>query len=145
MRARRIKREYDAGGNVLSRDLVFFGSYGLNSDGTAKFYNPLNKHDNFSEKEQAVADSLLVKLNILEGELWYAVTFGWPLWENHKNTYVLDMYVTSTINNHPFVTRIENFTSKVERVSQNRFLTYFVSMDVVTQFGTINFSINRSI
>ncbi len=145
MRARKIKRTIDAGGNVIKRDLVFFGSYGLNPDGTAKFYNENDKNNSFSEHKEAVADTLLVKLNILEGELWYAINEGWPLWSNHKNKYVLDMYVTSVVLREKNVVRIERFNSDIKRYNNNKYLTYVAELVILTEFGEVNISINQNI
>lgn len=145
MRARRIKREYDAGGNVLRRDLVFFGSYGRNSDGSAKFYNPDNKHDNFSDGKQGIADSLLFKLNILEGELWNNITYGWPIWDKNKSKYVFDIFLSSTILKHPEVLRIEEFNSWLEYNEEFNHNEYKAKILIVSNVGEIEFNISQQV
>lgn len=145
MKARRIKREVDAGGNVLRRDLVFFGSYGKNIDGTAKFYNEEDKHDNFSDGSVGVADSLMARLNVLEGELWYKMDAGWPLWDKHKDSYTLDIYVSSTILQHPDVISIKNFVSQVKKSENNKSLIYFANLLIKTRYGDLTFDVKQAI
>ena len=145
MRARRIKREYDAGGNVLRRDLVFFGSYGLNSDGTAKFFNEDDKHDSFSEGKEGVADALLFKLNILEGEIWRNVNYGWPLWDKHKSKFTLDAHLSSIILNQVGVMRIDKFYSKIVRNDEFKFSTYVANVLIVTEFGELEFNMEQNV
>lgn len=145
MRARRVKREYDAGGNILRRDLVFFGSYGLNGDGTAKFFNESDKHDNFSDGVEGVADSLLVKLNILEGELWYNVSYGWPLWDKYKSKYPFDVFLSSNILKHEDVIRIDNFESRLVYNEDLNYNEYKASVKVISRYGEVNLEIGQRV
>lgn len=145
MKCRRLKIEYDAGGNVLRRDIVWFGSYGINQDGTAKFYNPNNKHDNYATGKQGVADSLTQRLNVLQGELWYAVNTGFPLWEKHKNTKVLDIYVTSTILKHPDVSEIIEFRSEITRKEGQNHHIYSAWVKIMTKYGELTISTDKII
>lgn len=145
MKCRRLKTEYDAGGNVLRRNIVWFGSYGINQDGTAKFYNPNNKHDNYATGKQAVADSLTQRLNVLQGELWYAVNTGFPLWEKHKNTNVLDIYITSTILKHPDVSEIIEFSSEITRKDGQNYHIYSAWVKIMTKYGELTISTDKII
>lgn len=145
MKCRRLKLEYDAAGNILRRDIVWFGSYGINQDGTAKFYNPNNKHDNYATGKQAVADSLTQRLNVLQGELWYAVNTGFPLWEKHKNTNVLDIYITSTILKHPDVSEIIEFSSEITRKEGQNYHIYSARVKIMTKYGELTISTDKTI
>lgn len=145
MKARRIKREYDSGGNILRRDLVFFGSYGVNADGTAKFYNENNKDDNFSEGAEAIADSLTVKLNILEGELWYKIDFGWPLWNKYKDKQMFDVYLSSVILRHASVNEIRNLSSKVVRLPSSENSYYSAEVLISSEFGEVSLNFMQQI
>ena len=143
MKCRRLKLEYDAGGNIVRRNVVWFGSYGINQDGTAKFYNLTNKHDNYATGKQAVADSLTQRLNVLQGELWYSVNEGFPLWENHKNTNVLDIYITSTILKHPDVSEVIEFSSEITQ-GQN-YHVYSAWVRIITKYGELTISTDKTI
>lgn len=104
MRCRRTK---DFGGKW---NVVWFGSYGTNGDGTAKFYNPDDKSDSFSEKQENVADSLIQRLNVIQQELWYDVYHGLPLLDNSTKSEI-DISVAEIILAHPEVISIMNFSS----------------------------------
>ncbi len=145
MKCRRLKLEYDAGGNILRRDIVWFGSYGVNHDGTAKFYNAKNKHDNYATGKQAVADSLTQRLNVLQGELWYAVNTGFPLWEKHKNTNVLDIYITSTILKHPDVSEVIEFSSEITQKEGQNYYIYSANVRIMTKYGELTITTDKPI
>lgn len=145
MKCRRLKLEYDAGGNILRRDVVWFGSYGINQDGTAKFYNSTNKHDNYATEKQAVADSLTQRLNVLQGELWYSVNEGFPLWEKHKNTNVLDIYITSTILKHPDVSEVIEFSSEITQKEGQNYHIYSAWVRIMTKYGELTISTDKTI
>ena len=93
--------------------LVWFGSYGKNENGTAKFFNPQNKHDNYSERQEGVRDSLIQRLSIIKGELWYKASYGLPLMDKIKNKGIYDSIVISIINSHPDVKNIVYFNSEM--------------------------------
>lgn len=97
--------------------LVWFGSYGKNVDGTAKFYNPDNKHDNYADKQQGVSDALTQELSIIQQELWYNVSYGLPLLEKTKNKVEIDVAAMDIIMSHPDVKSIKDYTS--EKIGHN--------------------------
>ena len=129
MKCRRLKTWYDEKG-TRHRDLVFFGSYGKNDDGTAKFVNPQNKHDNYSDGREAVADSLTQRLSVLQKELWYSVNYGLPLFDK-TNKYALDGRIVSIVTSHPDVISIDKFESKL--VDK----TYKCSMIIISKYGQL--------
>lgn len=137
MKCRRLKIEKDASGNILRRDIVWFGSYGLNHDGTAKFFNPNDKHDNYASEAEGVAVSLTQRLNVLQGELWYNINSGLPLWDKHKNTTILDTYITSTILSHSEVKNIIEFSSELINSSNQKQLTYSAKTKILTNYGEL--------
>jgi hypothetical protein len=143
MKCRRINYTKDESGIILRRDIVWFGSYGKNNDGTAKFYNPEDKHDNYGNEKEAVADGLTQRLNVLRGELWYAVNEGMPLWDNHKNTYILDTYITSTVLKHSEVKSIISFNSSLS--SQNDQLVYSATMIILSNYGELAFDVTKGL
>lgn len=130
MNCRRVKR--DNGKNII----VWFGSYGINEDGTAKFYNINDKHDNISTERDAVADSLTQRLSVIEGELWYSVTEGLPLLDKIKSKIELDASVTEIILGHPNVVSVSSFSSQVNDKHQ-----YSATLTVETEYGELEVSI----
>ena len=130
MTCRNIIRNADGTYNI-----VWFGSYGTYDskkvtcgpntiagpntivgkvvDKSALFYNPEDKHDNFSDKQQGVVDSLIQRLSVLRNELWYRMSYGLPLFDKVKSKLIIDAEVLSIIGSHPDVSQIQDFTSQV--------------------------------
>lgn len=92
---------------MKDKNVVYFGSYGKNEDGTAM------KADNFSSNNQAVADSLTQRLSVIKSELWYAVDYGVPLLDKLRSKLQVDFVVADMIERHPDVVNIEEFISEV--------------------------------
>lgn len=106
MRCRRLKTSENGRKNI-----VWFGSYGVNSDGTAKFYSENDKHDNYGTEKEAVIDSLTQRLSVIKGELWYNVSAGLPLLEKYRKKGIIDAYVVTVVLKHPDVNDIIEFNS----------------------------------
>ena len=117
------------------QNVVWFGSYGLNSDGTAKFVNENDKHDNFGDKQVAVADSLTQRLSIIQQELWYAVNYGLPLLGNITSKLVIDSQVADIILAHPDVVNLKKIESN--KIGH----TYSATIFVTSTFGEIEINI----
>ena len=138
MKCRRVKTDEN---NI--KHIVWFGSYGKNDDGTAKFvdnnyedtYGDENngKHNNFSSDNDAVKDSLIQRLNIIRGELWYNINKGLPIFDKVKQKGFIDSYVISTITEHTDVININYFSSKV---INNHYYTFTVK--ITTKYGVID-------
>lgn len=128
MRCRRTKRENDV------NNVVWFGSYGKNADGTAKFYNDSDKHDNFSEEQESVKDSLTQRLSVIENELWYAINYGLPLIGNASRV-EMDAAIITIIDGHPDVSEITSFESEFIGHS------YHAKIEIQSAYGVINISI----
>ena len=129
MRCRRLKKF----NNV--NNVVWFGSYGINGDGTAKFYNEDNIHDNFGDKQEAVSDSLTQHLSIIEQELWYATNYGLPLLEKLNSKVEIDAAIAEIVLANPDVLFIKEFSS--EKEGHN----YSANMVVQSTFGDITLNI----
>ena len=114
--------------------VVWFGSYGMKSDGNAMFVNPENVHDNFSEEKQMVVDSLIQYLSVIKGELWYNVYYGVPLPEKLSKI-EMDMELGEIIIEHPYVNEITSFESRMIG------LNYECTFTVDTTFGEVEVSI----
>ena len=129
MKCRRLKKVDN------THHLVWFGSYGKNQDGTAKFYSTTDKHDNYADGQQGLADDLVQRLSIIQNELWYAVEYGLPLFENITKAAALDVEVLDIVNSHENVQSVLKFNSWIDKHS------YHAQMKVQSTFGIINVEI----
>ena len=94
--------------NSIDKNIVWFGSYGIEEDGKAK-----KVKENFVENEKAVAQSLKQKLSVIQGELWYHINYGLPLYNKVKSKGVLDAVILGILEDHPSVKKIINFKSSI--------------------------------
>lgn len=129
MKCRRIKEINN------KRHIVWFGSYGLDENGKALFYNESNKNDNYSNEIQATNDSLIQRLSILQGELWYNISAGLPLLDKTQTKGMLDTYVASIVLKHPDVKDIIEFNSIHDK---NIYKCYF---KCITKYGNLTINI----
>lgn len=127
MRCRRITRGF-SGNNI-----VWFGSYGKNSDGTAKFYQA--DKSNFSSDAEAVADSLVQKLSVIRQELWFAVNHGLPLLEKTSSKLEMDSAVVEIVMSHEDVQEMLEFESEI---FQHK---YSADMQILTTYGVTEIEI----
>lgn len=129
MRCRRIKR------SGASNTVVWFGSYGKAADGSSLFFNENNIHDNFADGPEGVADSLTQRLSVIEGELWYNVSFGLPLMEKIDSKIAIDATVSQIVLAHPDVVDITEFESSKSATQ------YRAKMKISTDFGELSLEI----
>lgn len=94
--------------NSIDKNIVWFGSTGINEEGKC-----IKKYDNFVENEKAVAQSLKQKLSVIQGELWYHINYGLPLYNKVKSKGVLDAVILGILEDHPSVKKIINFKSSI--------------------------------
>ena len=94
--------------NSINKNIVWFKSYGIEEDGKAKKVD-----ENFVENEKAVAQSLKQKLSVIQGELWYHINYGLPLYNKVKSKGVLDAVILGILEDHPSVKKIINFKSSI--------------------------------
>lgn len=98
-------------------DIVWFGSQGLAPVDPENSDAPLKKisADNYSIEQEGVAHSLIQRLSVIRGELWYQINYGLPLFEKIKNKGILDSLIMGTITDHPEVRSVGDFSSVVEK------------------------------
>ena len=94
--------------NSIDKNIVWFKSYGIDEDGKAKKVD-----GNFVENEKAVTQSLKQKLSVIQGELWYHINYGLPLYNKVKSKGVLDAVILGILEDHPSVKKIINFKSSI--------------------------------
>lgn len=86
----------------------------------------------YDEGLKSTEDSLIQRLSILKGELWYDINSGLPLLEKVKSKHLIDTTILSIVTNHPDVVRIINFRSTIEKHD------YHCTIDVQSKYGTLN-------
>ena len=121
------------GTSVVSVPLCF--NVGRRVSTPTQFFNENDKHDNYADKQQAVADSLTQRLSVIKSELWYNVYYGLPLLDKLQTKFPLDAFVTKTVQEHPDVVSIKSFTSKV--VDHH----YTCVMTIQSKYGEIQLNI----
>lgn len=133
MRVRRVMDEHS--GTTRRRTIVWFGSYGTNTDGTAKFVNSNDKHDNFSSENTMVRDCLIQRLSVIQHELWYNYQYGMPLVDDSTVKVAVDNFVMKTIQEHQDVFEITSFTSNLDKHN------YHCDVQFTTKFGNTSLSL----
>lgn len=133
MRVRRVMDERS--GTTRRRAIVWFGSYGTNTDGTAKFVNPNDKHDNFSSENTMVRDCLIQRLSVIQHELWYNYQYGMLLVDDDTAKVTIDTFVMKTIQEHQDVLEITRFTSNLDKHN------YHCDVQFTTKFGNTSLSL----
>lgn len=132
MRVRRIIDE--RAGTTRKRTVVWFGSYGTNTDGTAKFVSKTNKHDNFAAENDMVKDSLIQRLSVIRHELWYNYQYGMPLVDDDTAKVTIDAFVMKTIQEHEYVLEMTKFKSWLDKHD------YHCEVNFTTTFGNNSLS-----
>lgn len=133
MRVRRIIDERS--GTTRRRAIAWFGSYGTNTDGTAKFVNANDKHDNFSSENTMVRDCLIQRLSVIQHELWYNYRYGMPLVDDDTAKVTIDTFVMKTIQEHQDVLEITSFSSNLDKHN------YHCDVQFTTKFGNTSLSL----
>lgn len=133
MRVRRVMDERS--GTTRRRAIVWFGSYGTNTDGTTKFVNPNDKHDNFSSENTMVRDCLIQRLSVIQHELWYNYQYGMPLVDDDTAKVTIDTFVMKTIQEHQDVLEITSFSSNLDKHN------YHCDVQFTTKFGNTSLSL----
>lgn len=90
-------------------DIVWFGRYGKNEEDV---WN--DGSTSYAENQEGLASSLIQRLNVLKGELWYKVNYGLPLFEKIKDKDVMDSVIINIILTHPDVASIKTLQSSIE-------------------------------
>lgn len=68
---------------------------------------------NYVSDTDAVVASLIQRLSLIKGELWYQVNYGIPLTENTSSVALFDSVISDIIVSHPGVAAIENYQSYI--------------------------------
>lgn len=148
MRTRALYKYVDETGKEHT-NVVWFGSTGTKRKGydvalwdtavydddigKANFYDP--SKTSFSEKQQSVVDSLTQRLSVIRGELWYAMSYGLPLFDRNRSKVEFDSFILSTISQHPDVDSIISFSSQVVNAK------YTCEVKIQSKYGPIDITL----
>lgn len=97
--------------------------------------NKLDAGENYSKNQQGVRDSLIQRLSIIKGELWYKASYGLPLTEKIKNKGIYDSIIINIITEHPDVKNILEYNSSVDKNTRKytfNFIVYTVYNEEVS-------------
>lgn len=81
------------------------------------YYSHDNKipAENYSTEARGVRDSLIQRLSVIKGELWYKASYGLPLMEKIKNKGIYDSIIINMITEHPDIKRLVDFDSSFDK------------------------------
>lgn len=96
--------------------------------------------DNYSEGAKGVRDSLIQRLSVIKGELWYKSSYGLPLTEKIKNKGIYDSIVVNIITSHPDVANLISFDSRIS-AADRRYEVDFTAMSVFNEEFAIRYTI----
>lgn len=139
MKCRRMKIWKDEFGKE-HRDIVWFGSYGVNKYRTAKRANEdystkFVAHDNYATEQEGVVNSLIQRLSVIQGELWWQMDYGLPLFSKIKSKALIDSAIVDITLEHTNVIEFTSFTSTLENHN------YTCTFEVLTTFGSIEVNV----
>lgn len=72
-----------------------------------------SKLPNYVEDTDAVVVSLIQRLSVIKGELWWQVNYGMPLTDKVRGTTLYDMVIADIITSHPGVASIQSYSSNL--------------------------------
>lgn len=82
--------------------------------------------ENYSTEQKGVRDSLIQRLSVIKGELWYKASYGLPLMEKIKNKGIYDTIIINIITTHPDVVNIVSYTSYVDEATRKYVFDFIV-------------------
>lgn len=69
----------------------------------------------YAEKQEGTASSLIQRLSVIQGELWYKINYGLPLFDKVRDKGIMDSVIIDMILSHPDVASIEFFASSTSK------------------------------
>ena len=121
------KFDYDTFSNDVLNGAFYTSKASTIPVGTCYLITP--KTTNYVEDTDAVVASLIQRLSVIKGELWWQVNYGMPLTDKVRGTTLYDMVVTDIITSHPGVASIQSYSSNL--VGH----TYTYTCTIKTVFG----------
>ena len=88
--------------------------YVFNNDFISWICDSISVGENYATGQEGVADSLIQRLSVIKGELWYKASYGLPLLEKIKNKGIYDNVIISIITSHPNVVNLTYYNSTID-------------------------------
>lgn len=135
MKCRKMKIWTDEQGKE-HRDIVWFGSYGVDDNGKAlrandDYSTKFVAHDNYATEQEGVVNSLIQRLSVIQGELWWQMDYGIPLFSNVSSKAIMDSSIIDMTLEHEDVLEFIDFNSTLENHN------YRCNFEVLTTYGNI--------
>lgn len=109
---------------------IILNEYSLSKKNT-KTTNDKEITYSFVDEKEGVLSSLIERLSVLEGELWYKASYGQPITSITKSKIAMDSFIIKVINSHPDVESIDFFNSYIENKK------YYCDIIIQTKYGNI--------
>ena len=87
--------------------------------------------ENYSHSSEGVRSSLIQRLSVLKGELWYKASYGLPLTEKVKNKGIYDSIIINIITTHPDVKNLISYSSSFDKKERK----YAFEFKALTVYG----------
>lgn len=120
-------------------------------DPTIQYYIHNNKleAENYSEKQHGVRDSLIQRLSVIKGELWYKASYGLPLMEKIRNKGIYDSIIINIITTHPDIVNLSYFYSEIVKsyvtssgeILKNAYVLEFTAYTAYNEEITVRYTI----
>lgn len=88
-------------------------TYSGSSSGRIEIKDEIVKLDSYADEQTGVRASLIQRLSVLKGELWYECYYGLPLTDKVVNKAIIDANIINIIMSHPNVKNILSYSSSV--------------------------------
>jgi hypothetical protein len=139
------KLSNDSSGNLilaLSDTVSYYAFYDDDYEVNGKFYSDAaktafigyfsrmtGKADNYESGTDGVIDSLIQRLSVIRGELWYQINYGIPLMGKYKSKGIFDSSISEIISGNPGVRNIISYKSSVDKT------VYSFTCRILTIYG----------
>lgn len=94
-------------------------------------------HTSYADGSEGTLQSLFQRLSVLQGEMLYYPTYGFPITQKNRDPQLFDAYLLDTLLNHPDITQVTDFSSQVKNHD------YLASFSAVTVYGAVSYQYSR--
>lgn len=121
---------YSSLSEYIDTSNILYNLYYKNDDDDLVEISKIENSD-YAEGAEAVVYSLIQRLSVLKGELWYNKGYGLSLLEKVRNKNFIDGEIINIILSHPEVRSIINYESKISNDGG-----YRIKVQILTIYNT---------
>lgn len=110
-----------------TKDVDYNKALRANDDYSTKFV----AHDNYATEQEGVVNSVIQRLSVIQGELWWQMDYGIPLFSNVSSKAIMDSSIIDMTLEHEDVLEFIDFNSTLENHN------YKCNFEVLTTYGNI--------